>query len=60
MVKKSFPLKNSVLKTESYIDQHGNLNTPDDCSIGHILEVDLHYPKSLHSFHSTFPLAQLK
>ena len=33
-----------------------NLN----CDIGHILEVDLHYPKELHLAHSSLPLAPHK
>ena len=33
------------------------LATPDDGPEGHILEVDLDYPKQLHDVHSDYPLA---
>jgi hypothetical protein len=33
------------------------LGIPDDNIVGYILEVDLHYPKSLHDKHNFYPLA---
>ena len=32
-------------------------NVPDDGDVGYILEVDLHYPTSLHNRHDDYPLA---
>ena len=36
------------------------LNRPDDNPIGYIVEVDLHYPTSLHDYPQDFPLAPSK
>ena len=33
------------------------LNCPDDNTIGYFVEVDLHYPASVHDYHQDFPLA---
>ena len=32
----------------------------ETCDVGHIIEVDLHYPKELHLAHSSLPLAPHK
>lgn len=39
------------------INHHINLilNSSDDSEFGYILEVDLHYPESIHTTHSDFP-----
>ena len=36
------------------------LNCPDDNPVGYFVEVDLHYPASLHDYHQDFPLAPSK
>ena len=36
------------------------LNCPDDNTVGYFVEVDLHYPASLHDYHQDFPLAPSK
>ena len=36
------------------------LNSPDDNPVGYFVEVDLHYPASLHDYHQDFPLAPSK
>ena len=36
------------------------LNCPDDNPDGYFVEVDLHYPASLHDYHQDFPLAPSK
>ena len=35
-------------------------NVSDDSDIGYILEVDLHYPDTLHDLHSDYPLAPVR
>ncbi|KFM64150.1 hypothetical protein X975_22120, partial [Stegodyphus mimosarum] len=37
-----------------------DLNCPDNFEKGHILNVDLEYPKELHDYHSDLPLAPEK
>ena len=36
------------------------LNCPDDNPFGYFVEVDLHYPASLHDYNQDFPLAPPK
>ena len=36
------------------------LNCPDGNPVGYFVEVDLHYPASLHDYHQDFPLAPSK
>ena len=36
------------------------LNCPDDNPVRYFVEVDLHYPASLHDYHQDFPLASSK
>ena len=52
--------KSFILEKQEEIDLQEILNTPDDSPVGHVLEVDLHYPDHLHDFHADYPLAPKK
>ena len=54
-----FPLPLKNFQTVD-VDLQEILNTPTSSSRGYILEVDLHYPDSLHDTHKDFPLAPTK
>ena len=56
-------MKNSlsqILRCNSDITLAEILNCPDDNPVGYFVEVDLHYPPSLHDYHQDFPLAPSK
>ena len=57
---------NLICSTREWTDDNAQeilrriLNTPDDDSVGYIVEVDLSYPDSLHDLHSDYTLAPIK
>ena len=60
MEKFPLPLRSFIPKKQEEIDLQEILNTPDDSPVGHVLEVELHYPHHLHDFHADYPLAPTK
>ena len=56
----SLPLKKFRWLKEDEFENINWLEIDDNSEIGYILEVDLEYPKSLHAFHSEYPLAPVR
>ena len=55
MEKFPLPLKDFAMDTETQLSKI--LATPNESTVGYVLEVDLEYPDSLHNLHKDFSLA---
>ena len=58
MHNENFPQSDFTLNSDITLAEI--LNCPDDNPVGYFVEVDLHYPASLHDYHQDFPLAHSK
>ncbi|KAF2898221.1 hypothetical protein ILUMI_07955 [Ignelater luminosus] len=55
--RQSLPFENFRWLEQQEIDSHDVSKVSDDSDKGYILEVDLHYPQSIHDNHQDLPLA---